>query len=166
MSILCFLRIFYKYHIFSASGSCTYTSLYNSLMAYREHLMLMPDSPFASVSLHITQIYKLPWHLHMDFMTRLDWLCIIISHYQSSVIKTILSKFTRTILGYTFNHEVCNGEIMFQVINHQFNWWFDYSPHKGYVTARPTGRCHKHFYWSAIKRYYWHLLFSMLPLAL
>ena len=115
MSILCLLRIFYKYHIFSASGSYTCTSLYNFLIAYREHLMLMPDFPFASVSLHITQIYKFPWHLHMDFMTRLDWLCIIISHNQSSVIKTILSKFTRTMLGYISNNEVCNGKIMFQL---------------------------------------------------
>lgn len=40
------------------------------------------------------------------------------------------------------------------VTNHQFNWWFDFSPPKGYITTRPTGRCHKHFYWSAIKRYY------------
>ena len=41
-----------------------------------------------------------------------------------------------------------------KVTNHQFNWWFDFSPPKGYITTRPTGRCHKHFYWSAIKRYY------------
>ncbi len=41
-----------------------------------------------------------------------------------------------------------------EVTNHQFNWWFDFSPPKGYITTRPTGRCHKHFYWSAIKRYY------------
>lgn len=43
---------------------------------------------------------------------------------------------------------------LIEVTNHQFNWWFDFSPPKGYITTRPTGRCHKHFYWSAIKRYY------------
>lgn len=32
-----------------------------------------------------------------------------------------------------------------QVISHQFNWWFDISPPKGYVTARPKGRYRKHF---------------------
>lgn len=52
------------------------------------------------------------------------------------------------------------------VTNHQFNWWFDFSPPKGYITTRPTGRCHKHFYWSAIKRYYQNLLFLILLPAL
>ena len=33
------------------------------------------------------------------------------------------------------------------------------------VTARPKGRYHKHFYWPAIKRYYWNLLFSIPLLA-
>lgn len=50
---------------------------------------------------------------------------------------------------------ICSvGMIIYLVTNHQFNWWFDFSPPKGYITTRPTGRCHKHFYWSAIKRYY------------
>ncbi len=53
-----------------------------------------------------------------------------------------------------------------QVTNHQFDWWFDFSPPKGYITARPTERCRKHFYWSAIKRYYRNLLFSILLPAL
>jgi len=33
------------------------------------------------------------------------------------------------------------------------------------VTARPKGRYRKHFYWPAIKRYYWNLLFSIPLLA-
>ena len=33
------------------------------------------------------------------------------------------------------------------------------------VTARPKGRYRKHFYWPAIKRYYWNLLFSISLLA-
>ena len=56
--------------------------------------------------------------------------------------------------------------LAFKVSNHQFNWWFAISPPKGYVTARPKGRCHKHFYWSAIKRYFLNLLFSILLLVL
>ena len=52
------------------------------------------------------------------------------------------------------------------VTNHQFNWWFDFSPPKGYITTRPTGRCHKHFYWSAIKRHLLNLLFLNPLLAL
>lgn len=57
-------------------------------------------------------------------------------------------------------------EVFFKVSNHQFNWWFAISPPKGYITARPKGRCHKHFYWSAIKRYFVNLLFSILLLVL
>ena len=38
-----------------------------------------------------------------------------------------------------------NGIYNVLVINHQFNWWFDISPPKGYVTARPKGRYRKHF---------------------
>ena len=57
-------------------------------------------------------------------------------------------------------------KVFIEVINHQFNWWFDISPPKGYVTARPKGRYRKHFYWSAIKRYFWNLLFSILLPAL
>ena len=33
------------------------------------------------------------------------------------------------------------------------------------VTARPKERYRKHFYWPAIKRYYWNLLFSIPLLA-
>ena len=33
------------------------------------------------------------------------------------------------------------------------------------ITARPKGRYRKHFYWPAIKRYYWNLLFSIPLLA-
>lgn len=33
------------------------------------------------------------------------------------------------------------------------------------VTARPKGQYRKHFYWPAIKRYYWNLLFSIPLLA-
>lgn len=33
------------------------------------------------------------------------------------------------------------------------------------VTARPKGRYRKHFYWPAIKRYYWNLLFPIPLLA-
>lgn len=48
------------------------------------------------------------------------------------------------------------------VSNHQFNWWFALSPNKGFLTARPKGRCRKHSYWSAKKRYFLHLLFVIL----
>ena len=37
---------------------------------------------------------------------------------------------------------------------------------RGIVTARPEGRYRKHFYWSAIKRYFLNLLFEILLLAL
>ena len=33
------------------------------------------------------------------------------------------------------------------------------------VTARPKGQYRKHFYWPAIKRYYWNLFFSIPLLA-
>ena len=56
--------------------------------------------------------------------------------------------------------------VEFLVSNHHFKWWFIISPHKGYVTARPKGRYRKHFYWSAIKRYFLNLLFSILLPAL
>ena len=49
------------------------------------------------------------------------------------------------------------------VSNHQFNWWFGISPQKGIFTARPKGRYRKHFYRSAIKRYFLYLL-SLIPL--
>ena len=48
------------------------------------------------------------------------------------------------------------------VSNHQFNWWFALSPNKGFLTARPKGRCRKHSYWSAKKQYFLHLLFVIL----
>ena len=63
-------------------------------------------------------------------------------------------------------HKLTNEQKEALVSNHQFNWWFAISPPKGYITARPKGRCHKHLYWSAIKRYFWNLLFSILLLAL
>ena len=52
------------------------------------------------------------------------------------------------------------------VSNHHFKWWFIISPPKGYATARPKGQYLKYFYWSAIKRYFLNLLFSILLLAL
>lgn len=45
---------------------------------------------------------------------------------------------------------VSDQEHLIEVTNHQFNWWFDISPQKGYVTARPKGRYRKHYCWQPL----------------
>ena len=41
-----------------------------------------------------------------------------------------------------------------EVINHQFNWWFDYAPIRGLCLQRLEGGCLKHIYRLASKRDY------------
>ena len=41
-----------------------------------------------------------------------------------------------------------------QVMNHQFNWWFDYAPIRGLCLQRLKGGCLKHLYRLASKRGY------------
>ena len=41
-----------------------------------------------------------------------------------------------------------------EVINHQFNWWFDYAPIRGLCLQRLKGGCLKHLYRLASKRGY------------
>ena len=45
---------------------------------------------------------------------------------------------------------VSDQEHLIVVTNHQFNWWFDISPQKGYVTARPKGQYRKHYCWQPL----------------
>ena len=40
------------------------------------------------------------------------------------------------------------------VMNHQFNWWFDYAPIRGLCLQRLKGGCLKHLYRPASKRGY------------
>lgn len=40
------------------------------------------------------------------------------------------------------------------VMNHQFNWWFDYAPIRGLCLQRLKGGCLKHLYRLASKRGY------------
>ena len=41
-----------------------------------------------------------------------------------------------------------------EVMNHQFNWWFDYAPIRGLCLQRLKGGCLKHLYRLASKRGY------------
>lgn len=93
----------------------------------------------------------------------------------TGVIKMATQSFLKTIdvrdkaSGETLADALIRSETVpskqVEVINHQFNWWFDSSPPKGYITARPKGRYRKLFYWSAIKRYYSNPLSLILLLA-
>ena len=71
----------------------------------------------------------------------------------------MLPPFEATECVAELNFTVHASAHVYKVTNHQFNWWFEISPQKGYVTARPRGRYRKHLYWSAIKRYFLNLLF-------
>ena len=74
-------------------------------------------------------------------------------------------------LGFVGNYAPCGlspqtADMPVILSNHHFKWWFIISPSKGYVTARPKGQYRKHFYRSAIKRYFLSLPFSLLLPAL
>ena len=50
---------------------------------------------------------------------------------------------------------VGNGSLEKEVVmNHQFNWWFDYAPIRGLCLQRLKGGCLKHLYRPASKRGY------------
>ena len=48
----------------------------------------------------------------------------------------------------------CGEQEIELVMNHQFNWWFDYAPIRGLCLQRLKGGCLKHLYRPASKRGY------------
>lgn len=60
-------------------------------------------------------------------------------------------------LHLSYRHNSCRNERKYledKVMNHQFNWWFDYAPIRGLCLQRLKGGCLKHLYRLASKRGY------------
>ena len=62
-------------------------------------------------------------------------------------------------------HEANHNEAMTKLATTSSTGGLSLALQRAIVTARPKGRYRKHFYWPAIKRYYWNLLFSIPLLA-